>query len=113
MAITTSIADAGRLPYYIEGCQKKTVKDVTYTGTYASNGVAWTAAELGLNHVDHGSAQIKTPVTDTTSEGLFVDFVRTSGQAGFLKHYDINETEPTNGADTLTGTVVRVTAYGH
>ena len=113
MAITVSIADAGELPYYIEGNRKKTIKDFTYTGTYASNGVAWTAAQLGLNHVDHATAQIKTPVTDTTSEGLFVDLVRTSGQAGFIKHYDINETEPTNGADTLTGTVVRVTAVGY
>ena len=112
MAITSSIANAGELPYYIEGNRKKTIKDFTLTGTYAANGVAWTAANLGLNHVDHASAQIKTPVTDTSSEGLFVDLVRTSGQAGFIKFYDINETEITAG-DTLTGCIVRVTAVGY
>ena len=112
MAITSAIADAGSRPYYIEGADKKTVKDFTLTGTYVANGVAWTAANLGLNHVDHVSAQIKTPVTDTSSEALFVDAVKTSGQAGFIKFYDINETEITTG-DTLTGTVVRVTAVGY
>jgi len=112
MAITSAIADGGELPYYIEGARKRTIKDFTLTGTYAANGVAWTAANLGLNHVDHAAAQIKTPVTDTSSEGLFVDLVRTSGQAGFIKFYDINETEITAG-DTLTGAVIRVTAYGY
>ena len=112
MAVTSVITDAGSLPYYIEGAQKKTVKDFTLTGTYAANGVAWTAANLGLNHVDLGSAQIKTPVNDGGNEGLFVDFVRTSGQAGFLKLYDHNQTEITSG-DTISTAVIRVTAQGY
>jgi hypothetical protein len=111
MAVTSAIADAGARGYYIEGAQKKTVRDFTFTGTYAANGVAWTATNLGLNHVDHGSAQIKTPVSNQASEGLFVDFVRTSGVAGFLKLYDHNQTEITAG-DTISTMVVRVTAYG-
>lgn len=111
MAVTSAIANAGDLPYYIEGSKKRTVKDFTFTGTYAANGVAWTAANLGLNHVDHGYVEIKTPVSDAASEGLFVDFVRTSGVAGFIKIYDHNQTEITAG-DTLTNMVVRVTAYG-
>ena len=111
MAVTSAIADAGSLPYFIEGARKRTVKDFTLTGTYVADGVAWTADNLGLNNVDHAEAEIKTPVSDVSSEGLFVDLVRTSGQAGFLKFYDHNQTEITAG-DTITNTVVRVTARG-
>lgn len=111
MAVTITTADAGELPYYIEGNRKKTIKDITFSGTYATGGVDVTAANLGLNHIDHAHAVVRTPANATDALSS-VSFSRTSGQAGKLIAYD-NSPAQITAADTVTNTVVRVTAFGY
>lgn len=111
MAVTTAIADEGSLPYYIEGSRKKVAKVFTLTGTYVSGGVDVTAANLGLNHIDYATAQIKTPANSADTIAA-VDFSKTSGQAGKLVLYDASPAEIT-AADTVTGTTVEVQAWGY
>ena len=41
MAVTITTADAGELPYYIEGNRKKTIKDITPKKTTAVKGGAF------------------------------------------------------------------------
>ena len=111
MAITSSIANAGELPYYIDGARKRTIKDITFSGTYVTGGVDVTASDLGLNHVDHAHAAVRTPANATDALSS-VSFSRTSGQAGKLIAYDNTPAQISNG-DTVTNCVVRVTAVGY
>ena len=111
MAVTFTTADAGSLPYYIEGARKRTIKDITFSGTYVTGGVDVTASDLGLNHVDHAHAAVRTPANATDALSS-VSFSRTSGQAGKLIAYDNTPAQISNG-DTVTNCVVRVTAVGY
>lgn len=111
MAVTTSIADAGALPYYVEGARKKTVKVLTLSGTYVTGGVDVTASDLGLNNIDYAEAILKANVNATDSVAS-VNFSKTSGQAGKVIFYEETPAEISNG-DTLTGATVQINAWGN
>ncbi len=106
-----SFAQAGDLPYYIVGNQKKTVTDVTLDNSYTSGGEVVNASDLGLNNIDHAEAQIKVNANATDSM-VSVNFSETSGQSGKLVFYEETPGAIT-AADDLTGCTVRVIAYGY
>jgi hypothetical protein len=111
MAVTVSAADVGDKPYYIVGSQKKTVKDVTLTGTYAAGGVEITAANLGLYNIDTVAVEIQTAANAVDSIATTQSNIDSTGG-----HIDVELWEETpaeiTATDTVTGTILRVTAYG-
>lgn len=111
MAVTFTTADAGSLPYYIEGARKKTHKVLTLTGTYVTGGVDVTASDLGLNHIDWAEAVLKVNANATDSVAS-IDFSKTSGQAGKVVFYEESPAQISNG-DTLTGATVQINAVGY
>ena len=110
MAVTVTSADVGDKPYYIEGSQKKTVKDVTLTGTYATGGVLITAANLGLYHVDTADVEIQTQVNVDIFSNIQSQ-ISATGASLTVELWDGTPAEITN-ADTITGTILRITSRG-
>jgi hypothetical protein len=111
MAVTVSAADVGDKPYYIVGSQKKTVKDVTLTGTYAAGGVAITAANLGLNSIDTASVEIQTQANAADILSNTQSQIASAGGTLTVELWDDTPAEVT-ATDTVTGTILRVTAFG-
>lgn len=115
MAVTLTSADAGNLPYYIDGAQKRTHKELTLSGTYATNGFSVTAANLGLNSIDTCTAIVKTGANAADALGAVqVDVASTGATATFELWSDDESTGPgelTNG-DTVTNTVLLVVSRG-
>ena len=109
MALT--FADAGSLPYYIEGNRKRVVKTVTMDSSYASGGEVVTAADLGLNHIDYAKAQIK--VNSNSSDSLVsVNFAKTDGQSGKLVFYE-ETPQAIDSGDNLSSCTVHLEAVGY
>jgi hypothetical protein len=111
MAVTVTSADVGDKPYYIEGSQKKTVKDVTLTGTYATGGVLITAANLGLYHVDTADVEIQTQANAAGTLSNIQSQIPATGASLTVELWDETPAEITN-ADTVTGTILRITTRG-
>lgn len=99
-------------PYHIVGNQKKTVTDATMDSAYLTGGEVATAANLGLNYIDHAEAQVTVAANATDAIGN-AQFVRSSGVTGLIKLYDPDVPADMSSADDLTGCVVRITAYGN
>ena len=111
MAVTVTSADVGDKPYYIVGSQKRTVKDVTLTGTYVAAGVAITAANLGLNSIDTASVELQTQVDASDSFTNIQSQIASSGATLTVELWD--ETPEENSGDSVTGTILRITSYGY
>lgn len=109
--MAATVAQVGDLPYYIEGNHKHTVRDVTMDSSYLTGGEVVTAADLGLNYIDHADAKI-TVASNATDTVANAQFVRSSGVTGLLKLYDASPAEITSG-DNVSGLVARVHAWGY
>lgn len=110
MAVTVAGAQVGDRPYYIEGANKRTVTDLTLTGTYVTGGVAVTASDVDLNYVDHATAEIN--VNANASDSVATVGVAETSTGFSLLFYEESPAQITNG-DTVTGMIVRVTAWGY
>lgn len=110
--MAATFANVLSVPYHIVGSQKKTVTDATMDSSYLSGGEVATAANLGLNYIDHAEAQVTVAANATDAIGN-AQFVRSSGLTGLIKLYDPDVPADMTSADDLTGCVVRITAYGN
>jgi len=107
--MAATFASVGDKPYYIVGSQKMTITDATLDSSYVTAGEPVTAANLGLNYVDHAEAQIKANVNATDGSAV-ADYVESTNVTGLIKVYD--DVAEVGSGDDLSGMTVRITAYG-
>lgn len=109
--MSVSVAQAGSKAYYLEGTQKKVIRDVTLDSSYPTGGETVNASDLGLNWIDTAWAKIKTPggtVNQVNAEAI----VASTGASLVVKVYDETPAEVADTSD-LSSTVVRVQALGY
>ena len=110
--MAATFANVLSVPYTTVGNQKQTVYDVTMDNSYLTGGEVATAANLGLNYIDHAEAQVTVAANASDAIGN-AQFVRSSGLTGLVKLYDPDVPADMTSADDLTGCVVRVIAKGY
>lgn len=105
--MAVSVANKLGLPYRIVGAQKETVRDVTFDSKYTEGGEALTAADLGLNVVEHAECHVQ-------SVGGSVNVASASYDEDeeLIHLFDETPGEVASEAD-VSEVVVRVVAKGH